>query len=1067
MPITLAYHASGVKLHEFPGWVGLGWALNAGGEIRRRLQGLPDEQPGSFIGGNPLKANDIYPGYTNDLQYLQLLFKGSVDNGADIFSFNYPGGDGKFFFDRDNGNQPVLLPYMPVKVNRLDSFASTYFTIQDPHGNLYQFGKDVLETSTSYSYPAGSPTFNTSAWMLETMISSSKADTISFTYQTQIDRSRPERHDTWVVEDMVDDIQTVEIDPYYPKSDFTANFTVSEMYSANNQEIRFKNGKVVFELDAGKRQDFGITDVIGKALKRIKIYSTGPGGDKLLKSVTFFYGYFSGGANSQRLRLDSLQMVDAAATAISTHRFQYDTTVNLPALDEETLCKDFWGYYNGKVKGVSNVTLVPHTSGIYYKPLAGNPFDTTITIGSSTAGSREPDSVYMQAAVLKRVVYPGKGYTDFEYETNRYLDSTNTVALSGGLRIKSMKSYDGYSSVPVTKTFKYGHDESGNGRANYFIDRKFFFDEQNCLYHKRFNDAPNTTPYQVAAQRRRTYYESPSIDIHPFDGSPVVYPVVTEYFGEGSNVLGKTVYRFRDTLDGMYGDVPNSSKGQVASHFYARGQLADKKTYKKMTTGGFQPVEEEQITYNTTSFPSVYKFGGLVLKQMDVMEGLEDLLGPSNQDDYYYNNYIIHTDDSYPVSNTQRTFDPDDSTKYVETVTSMYYGNFAHQQPNSITTTNSRGETQVTQVRYPADYIASGTLTGNAVLDSMLAKNMQAVEIEKWLTLTKPSQSGKVTAGILSQFKQLSNGLIVPDKQSRLLVAAPLSSYQTGSISAGLLQTDSHYGPAVHYNLFDHRGNILETQRSNGIKEAYLWSYGGTLPVAKIVGSDYSTVKQYVDTALLYSSGTTEQQIRAQLATLRSALSSAGALVSTYTYKPLVGLSSETDPAGRTTYYEYDAAGRLVLMRDQNFKILKKICYNYAGQVENCAPACDSVGSGWQNTSTAVRCRVISGSYTGEQEQEQVDLSPCSASYGNVRWLVIGTNNTACPAACGYANCTGNGPQYKCVSGTCEEGVKVYTTSYYDGSKGYVCVYHYEWSDDAWSTDYEETSPFGYPCIIF
>jgi hypothetical protein len=60
------------------------------------------------------------------------------------------------------------------------------------------------------------------------------------------------------------------------------------------------------------------------------------------------------------------------------------------------------------------------------------------------------------------------------------------------------------------------------------------------------------------------------------------------------------------------------------------------------------------------------------------------------------------------------------------------------------------------------------------------------------------------------------------------------------------------------------------------------------------------------------------------------------AQMTTYTYDPLIGTTSQTDANNRSAYYEYDDLNRLKLVRDQDKNILKRVCYNYTGQPEAC-----------------------------------------------------------------------------------------------------------------------------------
>lgn len=54
-----------------------------------------------------------------------------------------------------------------------------------------------------------------------------------------------------------------------------------------------------------------------------------------------------------------------------------------------------------------------------------------------------------------------------------------------------------------------------------------------------------------------------------------------------------------------------------------------------------------------------------------------------------------------------------------------------------------------------------------------------------------------------------------------------------------------------------------------------------------------------------------------------------GALMTTYTYTPLVGITSQCSSNNYITYYQYDSFGRLILIRDRDKNILKEFKYSY------------------------------------------------------------------------------------------------------------------------------------------
>ncbi|HFA52204.1 MAG TPA: hypothetical protein ENJ95_24565, partial [Bacteroidetes bacterium] len=60
IPINLSYDASGVKVNQHPGWVGLNWNLSAGGSVTRVVKGKPDEWYSGMTVNTPSDGSNAF-----------------------------------------------------------------------------------------------------------------------------------------------------------------------------------------------------------------------------------------------------------------------------------------------------------------------------------------------------------------------------------------------------------------------------------------------------------------------------------------------------------------------------------------------------------------------------------------------------------------------------------------------------------------------------------------------------------------------------------------------------------------------------------------------------------------------------------------------------------------------------------------------------------------------------------------------------------------------------------------------------------------------------------------------
>ena len=190
--------------------------------------------------------------------------------------------------------------------------------------------------------------------------------------------------------------------------------------------------------------------------------------------------------------------------------------------------------------------------------------------------------------------------------------------------------------------------------------------------------------------------------------------------------------------------------------------------------------------------------------------------------------------------------------------------------------------------------------------------------------MTTPVQyEKKINGSVISKkiitYKDYGNGLILPQKENYSTKA------DTGQVR-------------IIYHEYDAKGNPLYITKDGGTKIVYIWSYEGQYPVAEIKNASYEEVLNVLNTNQLVmiqnAKNPADETLEMMGDLLRTNLPYA--FVTTYKYRPLIGINEITDPSGITTYYEYDSLGRLkrTYLKDESNqeKTLQIYDYNYHDQ---------------------------------------------------------------------------------------------------------------------------------------
>ena len=510
---------------------------------------------------------------------------------------------------------------------------------------------------------------------------------------------------------------------------------------------------------------------------------------------------------------------------------------------------------------------------------------------------------------------------------------TTKVQEASGLRIREIVYSDPVSNTKTTRTFKYGKkkqdgslsvrihpedEEDGLGVARRNIDPLSWSTNQKKVY-TRLDGSGHAV--EEREERFRVFY-SQLYGHTPFNRQPVLYKYVTEYLEtERDGELmdnGKTVYVYNipdqpsdDFVAGLYND---ATTYYDYKNDYLGIQLLSRTDYKQ-AGGTYVKQRSSTYAYKTHTVDQVPV--GRVFQKI-VFDGEAGAQPPQDAHWPTYCNYslqdiFLHYTYHIPVGTsllTQRrdSVFPEQGGKPLVDIYEYDYKNPLHLYLTESRHIDSRGRSYKQRLSYPQDSIKSLTDGHAEAAMALRERNMVAC--------------------LLGEVYNTQEHAWGTYWQYRLFDGFPRFSEQ-------IMAHNGTVATRLQCHAYNAHGRPAWQSRQEGVDDVvYLWGYRNQYPVAKIEGATYEEIRGLLGEAFIESLAEADEPTSRDwqaIGQLRDKL--AAASVSTYTYKPLVGMTSITDPRGITTYYAYDDFGRLAetyIVEDGRKKEVETYSYHYA-----------------------------------------------------------------------------------------------------------------------------------------